>query len=219
MARRMETTTPNFRPIVTGAVPTTVEAQPAAAELKSSKPRHPAAQDQVHTGPAPATGLEKTVKMAPAPLEAKNSEAARLATIATIARRFPAEEGPLARGGGEADAAVLREAAAQLRAWLAGERGTFSVGLDQPGTPFQRAVWDALRAIPPGETRTYGALAAALGRPGAARAVGAACGRNRLALFVPCHRAVGADGALTGFAWGLERKRWLLEHERRVTLG
>lgn len=96
MARRMETTTPNFRPIVTGAVPTTVEAQPAAAELKSSKPRHPAAQDQVHTGPAPATGLEKTVKMAPAPLEAKNSEAARLATIATIARRFPAEEGPLA---------------------------------------------------------------------------------------------------------------------------
>jgi len=127
-------------------------------------------------------------------------------------------DGPPARGGGAADAAVLREAAAQLRAWLAGEREAFSIGLDQPGTPFQRAVWDALRAIPPGETRTYGALAAALGRPGAARAVGAACGRNRLAVLVPCHRAVGADGSLTGFAWGLERKRWLLEHERRVTL-
>jgi O-6-methylguanine DNA methyltransferase len=81
------------------------------------------------------------------------------------------------------------------------------------GTPFQRAVWDALVAIPAGETRTYGALAAALGRPAAARAVGAACGRNPIGLLVPCHRAVGADGSLTGYAWGLARKRWLLERE------
>ncbi|MFT3915203.1 MAG: methylated-DNA--[protein]-cysteine S-methyltransferase [Anaeromyxobacteraceae bacterium] len=126
-------------------------------------------------------------------------------------------DGPLADAGGARDAAVLREAAAQLRAWVAGERAGFDLPLAQPGTPFQREVWAALAAIPPGETRTYGAIAAALGRPGAARAVGAACGRNRLAVLVPCHRAVGADGSLTGFAWGVERKRWLLEHERGAT--
>ncbi|MFO0583728.1 MAG: methylated-DNA--[protein]-cysteine S-methyltransferase [Anaeromyxobacter sp.] len=126
-------------------------------------------------------------------------------------------DGPPARGGGAADAAVLREAAAQLRAWVSGGRSGFELPVEQPGTPFQRSVWAALAAIPPGETRSYGAIAAALGRPGAARAVGAACARNRLAVLVPCHRAVGADGSLTGFAWGVERKRWLLEHERGAT--
>jgi methylated-DNA-[protein]-cysteine S-methyltransferase len=125
-----------------------------------------------------------------------------------------AEPAPAA-GGGPADAAVLREAAAQLRAWFAGERDAFDLPLAPRGTPFQRAVWEALRAIPAGETRSYGAIASALGRPAAARAVGAACGRNPIGIIVPCHRAVGADGSLTGFAWGIERKRWLLERERR----
>ncbi len=83
------------------------------------------------------------------------------------------------------------------------------------GTPFQKQVWKALADVPFGETTTYGALAARLGKPpGASRAVGAANGANPLAIVVPCHRVIGADGSLTGYAGGLERKRWLLEHER-----
>ena len=82
------------------------------------------------------------------------------------------------------------------------------------GSPLQRAVWQALRAIPVGTTTSYGALAARLGRPRASRAVGMANARNPVALIVPCHRVIGADGSLTGYAGGLSRKRWLLEHER-----
>ena len=84
------------------------------------------------------------------------------------------------------------------------------------GTDFQRSVWKALRAIPAGETRTYGQLAAAIGSPKAVRAAGLANGQNPVAVIVPCHRVIGANGTLTGYAGGLERKRWLLEHERRV---
>ena len=82
------------------------------------------------------------------------------------------------------------------------------------GTVFQRAVWGALRAIPAGETRTYGQLAAAIGSPKAVRAAGLANGQNPVAVIVPCHRVIGANGTLTGYAGGIERKRWLLEHER-----
>ena len=81
------------------------------------------------------------------------------------------------------------------------------------GTPFQREVWAALRSIPAGETRSYGQLAAAIGRPKAVRAVGLANGANPVGIIVPCHRVVGANGTLTGYAGGLERKRWLLAHE------
>ncbi len=103
----------------------------------------------------------------------------------------------------------------RARAYFEGDLGAFDgIACDGGGTPFQRRVWDALRRIAPGETTTYGALAAKLGRPGAARAVGLACGRNPIAIAVPCHRVVGADGRLTGYAGGLERKRWLLDHER-----
>jgi len=83
------------------------------------------------------------------------------------------------------------------------------------GADFQRDVWAALRTIPAGETLSYGALAARIGRPKASRAVGAANGANPIALIVPCHRVIGASGSLTGFGGGLERKAWLLEHERR----
>ena len=83
------------------------------------------------------------------------------------------------------------------------------------GTDFQRAVWVALRDIPPGETMGYGQLAARIGRPSASRAVGAANGANPVAIIVPCHRVIGASGSLTGFGGGLARKAWLLEHERR----
>lgn len=101
-----------------------------------------------------------------------------------------------------------------VRAWYAGDDAALDgVCVEQGGTEFQQRVWEALRAIPRGAVRRYGELAMALGSPGASRAVGAACGRNAVALFVPCHRVVGASGALTGFAWGVDVKRSLLERE------
>lgn len=84
------------------------------------------------------------------------------------------------------------------------------------GTEFQRSVWAALRAIPHGETRTYGQLAAAIGKPKAVRAAGLANGQNPVAVIVPCHRVIGANGTLTGYAGGIERKKWLLDHERQA---
>jgi methylated-DNA-[protein]-cysteine S-methyltransferase len=130
---------------------------------------------------------------------------------AAIRRVLERRLGPVALArGGEADGI-----AARVVRYFAGDAAALDgVAVDPGGTAFQREVWDALRSIPAGEARSYAAIAATLGRPGAARAVGAACGRNPVALVVPCHRAVGAGGALTGYAWGLERKRWLLEHER-----
>jgi methylated-DNA-[protein]-cysteine S-methyltransferase len=103
---------------------------------------------------------------------------------------------------------------ARVRAYFAGELAALRrVRLRTGGTPFQRAVWEALREIPAGTTTTYGRIAARLGRPSASRAVGAANGANPVAIAVPCHRVIAADGALTGYAGGLERKRWLLAHE------
>ena len=87
------------------------------------------------------------------------------------------------------------------------------------GTPFQRDVWNGLRAIPAGVTISYGQLAANIGRPGASRAVGAANGANPIAIVVPCHRVIGANGTLTGYGGGLSRKKWLLEHEARFWRG
>lgn len=101
----------------------------------------------------------------------------------------------------------------QLGEYFAGRLTDFTVRLGARGTQFQQQVWGALREIPAGSTTTYGALAAHLGRPTAARAVGAANGRNPLSLIVPCHRVVGTGGALTGYAGGLVLKQWLLEHE------
>lgn len=109
---------------------------------------------------------------------------------------------------------VLDEAAAQLRAYFAGERTSFDLPLDlQGGTPFQQSVWRALLAIPRGTTVSYRALSAQAGCPAATRAVGAAIGRNPLSIVVPCHRVVGSDGSLTGYAGGIERKRALLQLE------
>ena len=111
---------------------------------------------------------------------------------------------------------VLRMASEQLAAWFEGRLRTFDLPLRPKGTPFQQVVWRELQRIPFGETRTYGDIAARLGRPSASRAVGAANGRNPLSIIVPCHRVIGASGALTGYAGGLARKRWLLDHERAV---
>ena len=115
---------------------------------------------------------------------------------------------------GERDDTTLPGLQEQLSAYLAGQLQAFDVALAPLGTPFQAAVWTALRRVPYGATTTYGALAAAIGRPAAVRAVGAANGRNPYCLVVPCHRVVGADGSLTGYAGGLERKRLLLDLER-----
>jgi methylated-DNA-[protein]-cysteine S-methyltransferase len=116
---------------------------------------------------------------------------------------------------------VLADAREQLDAYFAGERLAFDLALALEGSPFFVRVWQAVSAIPFGETRTYGDIAAEVGAPRAARAVGLANGRNPLPIIVPCHRLVGADGNLTGYGGGLERKRWLLEHETNVitTLG
>ena len=114
------------------------------------------------------------------------------------------------------DHPVLRQAATQLADYFAGARQHFDVPLDMRGTAFQQRVWAALLAIPFGETRSYGAIASAIGQPTASRAVGAANGRNPLSILAPCHRVVGSNGALTGFAGGLAAKTWLLNHERQV---
>lgn len=111
------------------------------------------------------------------------------------------------------DDALLRKAASQLADYFAGTRTRFHVPLDLHGTPFQRSVWHALLAIDCGETSSYGAIARSVGKPNAVRAVGAAVGRNPVAVIVPCHRVIGSDGSLTGYAGGLPRKVALLEIE------
>ncbi|MEU5181510.1 methylated-DNA--[protein]-cysteine S-methyltransferase [Streptomyces longwoodensis] len=115
------------------------------------------------------------------------------------------------------DPTPFAEAEEQLEAYFAGRLTEFSLELRLHGTPFQRSVWSALRAIPYGETRTYGQLAALLGQPTASRAVGLANGRNPVGIVVPCHRVVGANGDLTGYGGGLHRKRRLLDLERGAT--
>ena len=113
------------------------------------------------------------------------------------------------------DDRLFAETFRQLRAYFAGELTRFDLPLRIAGTPFQNAVWSALRDIPYGETISYGQLAQRIGRPTASRAVGAANGANPLPIVVPCHRVVGADGSLTGFGGGVETKRSLLQLERR----
>jgi methylated-DNA-[protein]-cysteine S-methyltransferase len=115
-----------------------------------------------------------------------------------------------------ADDALLAATASQLRDYFAGTRSTFDVPLDLQGTDFQRAVWQALLAIAPGRTATYGEIARQLGVPSASRAVGAAVGRNPVSIIVPCHRVVGSSGSLTGYAGGLDRKRSLLRIESEL---
>jgi len=109
--------------------------------------------------------------------------------------------------------AVLDAAESAYRAYFDGGAAEVNVHGDAAGTDFQRSVWAELSRIPAGETRTYAQIADAIGRPSAVRAVAGAIGANPLTIAVPCHRVVGSDGSLTGYAGGLERKRWLLDHE------
>lgn len=108
---------------------------------------------------------------------------------------------------------------AALAAYFAGDLNTIDdLPVETPGTPFQREVWHALRTIPCGTTTSYGKLAVQIGRPDAVRAVGTANGANPVSVVVPCHRVIGANGSLTGYGGGIERKRWLLNHEKTPTL-
>jgi len=120
---------------------------------------------------------------------------------------------PAAASFGACDDTALPQVKEQLTAYFDGALEQFDVPLTLRGTPFQEQVWAALRGVPYGSTCTYGDLATAIGRPTAIRAVGAANGRNPVCIVVPCHRVVGADGSLTGYAGGVERKRYLLDLE------
>jgi len=120
--------------------------------------------------------------------------------------------------GWQRDDGPFDEVRAQLDAYFAGTLTRFTLPLKFNGTDFQQRVWSALREIPYGGTTSYGALAASIGRPTASRAVGAANGANPLPIVVPCHRVIGAGGALTGFGGGIETKRFLLEHEAKHAL-
>ena len=113
---------------------------------------------------------------------------------------------------------LLHEAEQQIMAYLEGKRQLLDFPIRMMGTPFQQRVWRALQQIPYGTTCTYGEIATAIGNPRASRAVGMACNKNSLLLIVPCHRVIGANGKLTGFAYGTNAKQWLLELERMLCL-
>jgi methylated-DNA-[protein]-cysteine S-methyltransferase len=147
----------------------------------------------------------------------------------TFSTQFPSTVGPLTLEGDDrvltrvgfghpaapqGDAVAVSAAALQLEQYFTGERTEFELDVELGGTQFERRVWDAVRAIPYGETATYAEIARRIGRPEACRAVGRANGRNPVAVIVPCHRVIGSDGSLTGYAGGIETKRALLELER-----
>jgi methylated-DNA-[protein]-cysteine S-methyltransferase len=117
------------------------------------------------------------------------------------------------RAGWQRDDSLFKAACHELNAYFRGELFDFTLPLKMEGTPFQKLVWNGLRAIPYGETVSYAELARTIGRHGASRAVGSANGRNPIAIIVPCHRVIAADGTLGGFGGGLDRKEWLLSHE------
>jgi methylated-DNA-[protein]-cysteine S-methyltransferase len=121
--------------------------------------------------------------------------------------RYPAKAAP--RG----DDAIIAKTRKQLDTYFAGKLKAFDLALAPEGTDFQQRVWAALLKIPYGATRSYGQQAAVIGSPKAVRAVGLANGRNPIAIIIPCHRVIGANGSLTGYGGGIERKRWLLQHE------
>ncbi len=143
-------------------------------------------------------------------------------TALVFAEGWPDRRARLVKRFGDVDlrgAADPAGVSGRLAAYFAGDLGALdAIPVDPGGTPFQRRVWAALRTIPAGETVSYQTLARRIGAPTAVRAVGAANGDNPVGIVVPCHRVIGADGSLTGYAGGIERKRWLLTHERASTL-
>jgi len=159
----------------------------------------------------PATA---TLDSSPVGPLALSCDASGVRSIHWLEPREPAH----APRGSDASREMLARLQSALDDYFRGEAGALArlPIAREFGSEFERCVWRALRAIPLGETTTYGALARAIGSPRAARAVGAAAGRNPIAIVTPCHRLIGASGALTGFAGGLAAKRWLLDHEAAV---
>lgn len=133
--------------------------------------------------------------------------AAATEQLDALAGHFP---DPIEHG----DHPLLNRLRTELDAYFTGRSAIFEVPLDTPGTDWERRVWDALRGIPAGETRSYAQIARSLDNPGGSRAVGLANGRNRVAILIPCHRVIASDGSLHGYAGGLDRKQWLLQHEQ-----
>ncbi|MFT3693243.1 MAG: methylated-DNA--[protein]-cysteine S-methyltransferase [Kofleriaceae bacterium] len=129
-----------------------------------------------------------------------------------VSLHLPGSDDPIPTGE-ERATPILKRAAKQLAEYFAGKRKDFDLDLSPEGTPFQRSVWAKLQKIPFGETWSYGELAASLGKPLASRAVGAANGRNPIAIIIPCHRVIGSNGSLTGFGGGLPAKKYLLQLE------
>jgi methylated-DNA-[protein]-cysteine S-methyltransferase len=140
-------------------------------------------------------------------------------TPAALTGLYLAEHARIATPLGARDDSAFAEPARQLAEYFGGDRQAFELPIAPAGTPFQLRVWQLLQGIGYGERRTYGELAAELGNPNAARAVGLANGRNPISIIVPCHRVVGSTGALTGYAGGLTNKQWLLDFETRVLNG
>lgn len=138
-----------------------------------------------------------------------SDETTPLAAVKGLSRRLDAELSM-------AEGTIAGRTAAELREYFAGERRAFTVPLAPRGTDFQKRVWDALGLIPLGETRSYGDVARQVADHSAVRAVGAANGANPIAIIIPCHRVIAADGTLHGYGGGLHRKRWLLDHERAM---
>ncbi len=142
-------------------------------------------------------------------LEVLTSKDALLAITYVEAKNEDSKEAP----------AVLEKACDQLNEYFAGERQQFELPLSPDGTDFQKQVWDALLTVPFGRTSTYKKQSQSIGNPKAIRAVGTANGKNPISVVIPCHRIVGSDGSLTGYAGGLSRKDWLLKHEQKQTEG
>ena len=123
------------------------------------------------------------------------------------------EQPPRQESGWQEESGLLAEAKQQLHEYFEGQRRCFTLPVAPGGTPFQQRVWQELQKIPWGTTTTYGEIAKRIGKPAAVRAVGSANGRNPLAIVIPCHRVIGSDGSLTGYAGGIATKRRLLQHE------
>lgn len=157
--------------------------------------------------------LHRTISSPAGNLTLLSRDGHRLSGLYTVGHKLPPDLG-------STDDTILEEAVAQLDQYFAGTRQEFSLDLDLRGSAFELRVWAALKEIPYGETTTYGALAVGLGHEiSASRAVGVANARNPVSVIVPCHRVIGADGSLTGYAGGLAMKRQLLEHEASHATG
>jgi methylated-DNA-[protein]-cysteine S-methyltransferase len=190
-------------------------------------PPTPATAETAETAATPAPGERLSLAMITGPLGALTLVASDVGLRALLWPDEPVGRVPSAAlaaeqrdGGFVVDSRhrqFVEDARRQIEEYFAGTRLVFDLPLDPVGTPFQCEVWTVLRSVPYGATMSYGEQARQLGDVNKARAVGAANGRNPISIIVPCHRVVGSNGSLTGFAGGVEAKRWLLDHERRVS--